>query len=168
MNRLEKEQAIASLEEKFKSSEAVLVTEYRGLSVTEIKELRVSLGQDNTYSVVKNTLASIAAKKAEVNETIREYLTGPTALVFVSNDPAKASKSLKKFASDNEKLVIKAGLLDGQVLSTDEIKALAELPSKEELIGSVINTLLNPVSEVVNGLAGNLHGLLDGIEAKAK
>jgi large subunit ribosomal protein L10 len=168
MNKSEKEQAVQVLEENFKNSNAVWLTQYRGLTVAEIKALRDDLRQDATYSVVKNTLATIAAKNAEVDSSFYELLSGPSAIAFVTGDASKSAKAIKNFAKDNEALEIVGGIMDGKFLTPEEVKSLAELPSKEELIGTVINSLLSPVSEIVSGLSGNLHGLLDGIEAKAK
>lgn len=140
MARTDKSAAIAELTEDFQSSAAVLVTEYRGLTVEQMKTLRRSMGQDVKYHVAKNTLARIAAKEAGV-EGLDDYLVGPVALAFVSGDIASAAKALKNFAKENEALQIKGGYLEGSVLDAEDVKKLADLESREVLLGKVAGAL---------------------------
>ncbi|MBW1602523.1 50S ribosomal protein L10 [Streptomyces sp. JJ66] len=130
---------VAAVEEmtgKFRNSNAAVVTAYTGLSVAQLKQLRRSLGDNAQYRVVKNTLTKIAAKEAGVNE-LEEFLTGSTAVTFVTGDPVEAAKSLRDFAKDNPALEIKGGVLEGRALSADEIKKLADLESREVLLAKL-------------------------------
>lgn len=134
MARPDKAAVVAELTEKFRAASAVLLTEYRGLTVTQLKELRRSIGDAGSYEVAKNTLATIAAREAGL-EGLDEYLSGPTAITFVSGEAVDAAKAIRDFAKENDKLVIKAGYMDGQVLSESGVKELADLESREVLLG---------------------------------
>ena len=136
MARADKAAAVAEITEEFRASSAAVLTEYRGLSVGQLKELRRSLGADTTYAVVKNTLSKIAAKDAGV-EGFDDLLVGPTAIAFIKGDPVSAAKGLDTFAKENPLLVIKGGVLDGKVLTADDIKKLAKLESREVLLAKV-------------------------------
>jgi large subunit ribosomal protein L10 len=121
MARPDKAAAVAELVEDFKSADATVVTEYRGLTVTSIKALRRSLGTDTKYKVAKNTLVKIAAKEAGV--TVDDaLLTGPTAVAFIKGDSVVAAKSLKNFQKENPFLVIKGGIFEGKPVTTAEIR----------------------------------------------
>ena len=128
-----KVQTVAELADKFKSSNAVFLTEYRGLSVAQLKELRRTISQDATYAVAKNTLIQLAAKEAEVTAFEGQFF-GPSALVFVSGDAVAVAKALRDFAKANPLLVVKTGLLDGVALTQDEVKKLADLETREVLL----------------------------------
>ena len=134
MARPDKTAAIAELEQSFRESGAVLLTEYRGMTVAQLQQLRRSLSGTASYVVAKNTLAAIAAKNAGV-EIDREALTGPTALAFVTGEVVDAAKALRDFGKDNEQLVIKGGVVDGAHVSSEEIVKLASLESREVLLG---------------------------------
>lgn len=140
MARSDKAAAIAELTDKFRESSAVLLTEYRGLTVGQLKELRRSLAGHATYAVAKNTLASIAAREAGVGE-FAEQLVGPTALVFVNGEAPEAAKALKSFAKANPMLVLKGGVMEGKVLSEDDVKKLAELESRDVLLAKAAGVL---------------------------
>lgn len=140
MARPDKAAAVAELAELIRGSSAVLLTEYRGLSVSKLKDLRRSLSGTATYVVAKNTLASIAAREAGIGE-ISELLTGPTALTFVSGEPPVAAKALKDFAKANPQLVIKGGALEGRILSADDVIKLAELESRDVLLAKTAGAL---------------------------
>lgn len=140
MARPDKAAAVAELADRFRGSSAVLLTEYRGLSVSKLKELRRSLSGTATYAVAKNTLASIAAREAGVGD-IAELLTGPIALTFVSGEPPVAAKTLKDFAKANPQLVIRGGVFDGRVLSADDVSKLAELESRDVLLAKTAGAL---------------------------
>ncbi|NLT26093.1 MAG: 50S ribosomal protein L10 [Microbacteriaceae bacterium] len=131
-----KEAAVAELTEMFQSSSAVVLTEYRGLTVGQLKELRRSLGENAKYAVAKNTLAKIAAKQAGI-EGLDDKLTGPTAIAFVTGEVVDAAKALRNFAKDNPLLVITGGYFDGKPLGPEEVNKLADLESRETLLGKL-------------------------------
>jgi len=128
-----KEATVAELTEKFSSSTAVMLTEYRGLTVGQLKELRRSISADATYAVAKNTLLKIAAKNAGVT-AFDGQLAGPTAMAFVHGDAVNVAKALRDFAKANPLLVVKSGYLDGAALDAAEVKKLADLDSREVLL----------------------------------
>jgi len=136
MARADKAAAVAEITEEFRASSAAVLTEYRGLTVGQLKELRRSLGSDTTYAVVKNTLSKIAAKDAGV-EGFDDLLVGPTAIAFIKGDPVTAAQGLDTFAKQNPLLVIKGGVLDGKVLTAADVKKLAKLESREVLLAKV-------------------------------
>lgn len=140
MKRTEKQAEIAALTESFREADAVLLTEYRGLTVEQMKTLRRALGTEVRYHVAKNTLAKIAANEVGF-EAINDDLTGPTALAFVTGDVASAAKTLKNFAKDHDKLVIKAGIMEGDRLDAEGVKALADLESREVLLAKAAGAL---------------------------
>lgn len=141
-----KESAVAELADLFRSSSAAVLTEYRGLTVSELKELRDSLRQDATYAVAKNTLAEIAAKDAGV-EGLEAHLAGPTAIAFVTGDPVSVAKALRDFAKDHEKLVLKGGYMDGQPLDEAGIRQLADLESREVLLAKFAGAMKGSMSK---------------------
>jgi large subunit ribosomal protein L10 len=135
-----KEATVAELTEKFSSSNAILLTEYRGLTVAQLKELRRSISADATYAVAKNTLLSIAAKNAGVT-AFDGQLVGPSAIAFVSGDAVNVAKQLRDFAKANPLLVVKSGYLDGNALTADEVKKLADLETKEVLLAKAAGAI---------------------------
>ena len=140
MARPDKEAAVAELTEDFRTSTATYLTEYRGLSVTSMKQLRRSLGADTKYSVVKNTLTKIAAKGAGV-EISDDLLTGPSAIAFVKGDAIDAARNLKNFQKENPFLVIKGGIYEGKFVSTAEVMKLADLESREVLLSKLAGAM---------------------------
>lgn len=128
-----KEASVAELTDLFRSSTAVLLTEYRGLTVAQLKNLRKSISGDATYAVVKNTLTKIAANAAGIASFDAE-LVGPSAMAFVHGDPVTVAKTLRDFAKANPLLVVKGGYFDGNPLTADEVKKLADLESREVLL----------------------------------
>jgi large subunit ribosomal protein L10 len=140
MPNKEKVGAVAEIAEQFSSSSAAVITEYRGLSVKQITELRRSLGRDTTYAVVKNTLTKRAAADAGV-AIDDSLLQGPTAIAFVKGDPVDAAKGLRDFARTNPLLIIKGGVLDGKALSADEVRRIADLESREVLLAKLAGAL---------------------------
>jgi large subunit ribosomal protein L10 len=140
MPNAEKVETVAEISERFSRSSAAVITEYRGLTVKQVTQLRRSLGRDTTYAVVKNTLTKRAASDAGV--AIDEaLLVGPTAIAFVSGDPVEAAKGLRDFAKANPLLVIKGGILDGRSLSADEVNRIADLESREVLLARIAGAL---------------------------
>ncbi len=131
-----KEASVAELTEKFQSSTAVLLTEYRGLTVAQLKELRVSMSEHATYAVVKNTLTKIAANKAGIS-SFDDELVGPSAIAFVHGDPVAVAKSLRAFTKANPLLVVKGGYFDGNPLTAVEVGKLADLESREVLLAKL-------------------------------
>jgi large subunit ribosomal protein L10 len=140
MPNTEKVAAVAEITEHFSSSSAAVITEYRGLTVKQITDLRRALGRDTTYAVVKNTLSKRAASEAGV-DIDESLLTGPTAIAFVKGDPVDAAKGLRKFAKENPLLVIKGGVLDGKLLTAAEVDKIADLESREVLLAKLAGAL---------------------------
>ncbi|WP_375433564.1 50S ribosomal protein L10 [uncultured Friedmanniella sp.] len=149
MARPDKAAAVAELAEKFSSSTGVVLTEYRGLTVKALKELRRSLGENATYAVSKNTLITIAAREAGVGG-IDDHLVGPTAITFIEGDPVVVAKGLRDFARTNPLLVIKAGVLDGKVLDADEVRKLADLESREVLLAKVAGGMQGVLQQAIS------------------
>ena len=140
MARPDKAAAVAELTEDFRTATATYLTEYRGLTVTSMKQLRRSLGVDTKYAVVKNTLTKIAAKDAGV-EITDDLLTGPSALAFVKGDPIDAARNLKNFQKENPLLIIKGGIYEGKLVSAAEIMKLADLESREVLLAKLAGAM---------------------------
>ena len=140
MARPDKEKAVAELTEDFRTATATVLTEYRGLSVTSMKELRRALGNKTKYSVVKNTLTKIAAKNAGVDLS-PELLVGPSAVAFIQGDPIDAAKSLRDFAKENPFLVIKGGIYEGKAVTKEELMQLANLESREVLLAKLAGAM---------------------------
>jgi len=140
MARPDKAAAVAELTEDFKSSDAIALTEYRGLTVGAMKTLRRSLGMETKYSVVKNTLTKIAAKNAGI-EIDDSLLKGPSAVAFIKGDSLAAAKALKNFQKENPLLVIKGGVFDGKAVTTAEMMQLADLESREVLLAKLAGAM---------------------------
>lgn len=138
--RADKATAVAELTEQFRSSEATVLTEYRGLTVAQLTQLRRSLGRETTYAVTKNTLAKRAAADAGI-DGLDELFTGPTALTFVSGDVVEAAKGLREFAKANPKLVIKGGVFEGKAITAAEVTKLADLESREVLLAKLAGAM---------------------------
>ena len=140
MARSDKTAAVAELAAEFRSSTGVVLTEYRGLTVQQLQDLRRVLGDNATYAVVKNTLTKIAASQAGV-EGFDSLLSGPSAIAFIKGDPVEAARGLRDFARANAPLVIKAGYLEGKALSPAEVSKIADLESREVLLGQLAGAL---------------------------
>ena len=140
MARPDKEKAVAELTEDFRTATATVLTEYRGLSVTSMKQLRRALGATTKYSVVKNTLTKIAAKNAGVDLS-PDLLVGPSAVAFIKGDPIDAAKGLRDFAKENPFLVIKGGIYEGKAVSKEELMQLANLESREVLLAKLAGAM---------------------------
>jgi large subunit ribosomal protein L10 len=136
----DKQAAITELTDRFSNSSAAVLTEYRGLTVDELRQLRRSLGEGARYRVAKNTLAKRAANAAGVTE-LDDLFTGPTAITFIDGDPVEAAKGLRDFAKDHEALVIKGGYMEGKALSVEEITKLADLESREVLLAKLAGAM---------------------------
>jgi large subunit ribosomal protein L10 len=148
MARPDKAAAVAELVESFQESTGAVLTEYRGLTVKQLQDLRRALGENADYAVVKNTLTQIAAKEAGV-EGFDDLLTGPTAIAFISGDVVEAAKGLRDFAKANPSLVIKGGFLDGKAMDASEIAKMADLESREVLLAKLAGGMLASLSQAV-------------------
>ena len=136
MARPDKVAAVAALADSFRESNGAVLTEYRGLTVKQLQDLRRSLGGNASYAVAKNTLTKIALRDAGIDFD-ESLLTGPTAIAFITGDPVEAAKGLRDFSKANTPLVLKGGFLDGKSLSADEINKLADLESREVLLAKL-------------------------------
>ena len=170
MANAEKTAAIAELTDKFRSSSAAVLTEYRGLTVAQLAELRTNLRGNATYSVVKNTLTSLAAKEAGVS-AFDGQLVGPTAIAFVEGDPVEAAKGLRDFSKANPLLVIKGAVVDGKALSSEEVTKLADLESREVLLAKLAGAMNASLSQAVYLFAAPLNQaarVVDALRAKVE
>ncbi|MBC7632820.1 50S ribosomal protein L10 [Aeromicrobium sp.] len=170
MARPDKTAAVAALAESFRESNGAVLTEYRGLTVKQLQELRQNLGENASYAVAKNTLTKIAAKDAGV-EIEDSLLTGPTAIAFIKGDPVLAAKSLRDFAKVNTPLIIKGGFLDGKTLTADEIKKLADLESREVLLARLAGGMkasITSAASLFNAPLMQAARVLGALQAKAE
>src|SRR5260370_29791391 len=141
MARADNVDAVAELAEKFQSSNGAMLTEYRGLTVAQLAQLRHSLGENATFRVVKNTITKIAAKDAGIEEQISSLLSGPSAIAFVEGDVVETAKGLRDFSRAHPLLVIKGGVLDGAALSAAEITRLADVEPREVLLAKLAGAM---------------------------
>ena len=146
MARADKQAAVAEIVESFNDAAGAVLTEYRGLTVKQLQDLRRALGENANYAVVKNTLTQIAAKEAGV-DGFDDLLTGPTAIAFINGDVVEAAKGLRDFAKANPALVIKGGYLDGKALDVSEISKIADLESREVLLAKLAGGMLASLSQ---------------------
>ncbi len=166
--RNEKKDSVKTIKEKFERAKGVVVTDYRGLSVKEISDLRSELRKAGIeYKVYKNTLAGIAVKDADFSG-IQTYLEGPSAFAFDYENEVEAAKILTKYAKDQKKLEIKGGVIEGNVVNFEAIKQYASLPSKDELIAKAIGSFAAPVRQVVTVVAAPLQGFINVLKARAE
>jgi large subunit ribosomal protein L10 len=169
MARAERQAAVEHIVESFNDSDGAVLTEYRGLTVKELQDLRRSLGDHATYNVVKNTLTKRAANQVGITG-FDELLTGPTAIAFIKGDVVEAAKGLRDFAKANPALVIKGGVLDGAILDASEIAKLADLESREVLLGKLAGAMLASLSQAVyllNAPLAQAARLAGALQAKA-
>jgi large subunit ribosomal protein L10 len=146
MAKPDKVAAVAEIADKFRSSSAAVITEYSGLSVSQLTTLRRALGNGATYRVAKNTLVQRAAQDAGV-QGLEALFAGPTAIAFVEGEPVDAAKALRDFAKDNKGLVIKGGYMDGRPLSVDEVTKIADLDSREVLLAKLAGAMKGNLSK---------------------
>ena len=166
MARSDKETAVAELTEDFRTASATVLTEYRGLTVSSLKELRRSLGTNTKYSVVKNTLTKIAAKNAGVDLS-DDLLEGPSAVAFIKGDPIDAAKSLKNFQKEHPLLIIKGGVFEGKAVSTAEIMKLADLESREVLLSKLAGAMKGTIAKAARTIDALRIKLEEGAPAAA-
>jgi large subunit ribosomal protein L10 len=148
MARADKQAAVAEIVDSFNDSAGAVLTEYRGLTVKELQELRRSLGEHADYAVVKNTLTKLAAQQAGISG-FDELLTGPTAIAFLNGDVVEAAKGLRDFAKAHPALIIKGGYLDGKAIDAKEVAKLADLESREVLLGKLAGAMLASLQNAV-------------------
>lgn len=170
ISRDKKNTLVAELNELLTNAKSTVFAQYHGLSVADIQNLRAQAREAGvTIKVVKNRLVRVALSESETyKNTDTSPLTGQLLYAISVNDEVGPAKVLDNFAKTTDGLVIAGGFSnEGAILSADDIKSLASLPSKDQLIGEVIAQLLSPIHDVTNALSGNLHALLDGVSAKA-
>jgi large subunit ribosomal protein L10 len=170
MARPDKAAAVAELVEEFQESAGAVLTEYRGLTVKQLQDLRRALGENANYAVVKNTLTQIAAREAGI-EAFDDLLTGPTAVAFIKGDVVEAAKGLRDFAKAHPSLVVKGGLYEGKALDASEIAKLADLESREVLLGKLAGAMLASLSQAVyllNAPLAQTARLAGALQAKAE
>jgi large subunit ribosomal protein L10 len=168
MVRADKATAVADIAERFKDSTASLITEYRGLTVANLAELRRSLAGSATYAVAKNTLIKRAASEAGI-EGLDELFAGPTAIAFVTGEPVDAAKAIKTFAKDNNALVIKGGYMDGHPLTVAEVERIADLESREVLLAKLAGAMkgnLAKAAGLFNAPTSQMARLLAALQEK--
>ena len=169
MANAEKVAAVAELTERFRGSSGAVLTEYRGLTVAQLAELRRSLGGHATFAVVKNTLTKIAVNEAGLDEQLSSLLVGPSAIAFVDGDVVEAAKGLRDFAKANPLLVIKGGVLDGKAMSPSEITKLADLEPREVLLAKLAGAMkasLAGAAATFNALPVQMAQLAEALRAK--
>jgi large subunit ribosomal protein L10 len=170
MARPDKAAAVAEIVDSFNESAGAVLTEYRGLTVKQLQDLRRALGENANYAVVKNTLTKLAAKEAGV-DGVDDLLNGPTAIAFINGDLVEAAKGLRDFAKANPALVIKGGFVDGAPMEAAEIAKLADLESREVLLGKLAGAMLASLSQAVyllNAPIAQAARLAGALQAKAE
>ena len=168
MAKSDKVAAVAELVERFRGADAVLLTEYRGLTVGQLKQLRRGLGENATYAVAKNTLAILAARDVGL-DFLEADLKGPTAIAFVTGEPVEAAKTLGDVAKENPQLVLKSGAMEGAQLSAEAVKKLADLESREVLLAKAAGALKAKISQAAyafNALPSKTVRTIDALREK--
>jgi len=168
MPKADKVATVAEITDRFRTSSAAVVTEYRGLTMAQLTELRRSLGKDTAYTVAKNTLVKRAAAEAGVTG-LDDMFVGPTAVAFIGGEPVDAAKALRDFAKAHPLLVIKGGLLDGRTIEAGEVSKLADLESREVLLGKMAGAMLATLTKaavVLNALPSQVARLAAALREK--
>jgi large subunit ribosomal protein L10 len=154
MPTVRKEEVVAEIKARLSESGSVIIADYRGLTVKELQQLRVKLREAGSeVKVYKNSLTEIAVRELAL-PSLDEYLAGPSAMVFAGDDPVPSAKALTDFAKAHAQLEIKGGLVQNQVVGAAEVKAIAALPSREELVAKLLGTIQNPLTQFVRVLNG--------------
>jgi large subunit ribosomal protein L10 len=169
MAREDKVSAVAELTERFQTSDGAVLTEYRGLTVSQLADLRAALGASTTYTVVKNTLTKRAASDAGLASEFDALLTGPSAIAFVRGDVVEAAKGLRDFSRNNPLLVIKGGVLDGKAISPAEIERIADLEPREVLLAKLAGDMkasMAKAAAVFNALPAQMAQLAEALRTK--
>ena len=166
MNRREKEQIISDLHQQVERFKAVVLTNYRGLNVEQMNQLRQRLREEKiSFNVVKNTLMKIASKGTDL-EKLSEYFEGPTAVAVSYGDPILLAKILSDFQKTQPLLEIKAGVIEGRMTPPEEVKALASMPSREVLLAQILGGIQTPGIELAGVLLGVLQQVVNAIQAR--
>jgi large subunit ribosomal protein L10 len=169
MARDDKVAAVAELTERFKGSGGAVLTEYRGLTVAQLSELRQTLGDNATFTVVKNTLTKIAVTEAGLADELASLLSGPSAIAFVEGDVVEAAKGLRDFSRANPFLVIKGGVVDGKAVTPDEITRLADLEPREVLLAKLAGAMkasMSGAAATFNALPTKLAQLVEALRVQ--
>lgn len=165
MARPEKVAVVEDIQERLSKAQGAVLTDYRGLTVSEVTELRKQLREAGVdFKVLKNTLSIRAVQNLEMNDLV-PFLTGPTAFAFGYSDPVTPAKILSDFAKKNKALEIKGGIVEGTIVGPEEVSELAELPNRDELIAMVLRGMQAPVTGMVNVLQGNIRNVIYALEA---
>lgn len=168
MPTADKETLVAEIKDRFNGAGTVIMADYRGLTVKEMQALRTKVREvGGEIKVYKNTLTEIAIRELAL-PNLDEYLAGPTAFVFIEADPVAPAKALTTFAKEHKALELKGGLLQNRVIGADDVKALSQLPSREELIAKLLGTMQNPLTSTVRVLAGPARAFVTVLDAIAK
>ena len=168
MPNAENTESVAELKERFAGVQTAVLTEYRGLTVRQLSDLRKQLkGASAEYKVVKNRLARIAIKDSAL-DGLGKHLTGPTGVAYTRHDPVSVAKALQAFVKNNPALTVKVGVVEGKVLEAAALKSLADLPSKEALRAQLVGALQGPLSQLVTLLTAVQGQLVRVIEARSK
>ena len=168
MPNVENTESVAELKERFAGVQTAVLTEYRGLTVRQLSDLRTQLkGASAEYKVVKNRLARIAIKDSAL-DGLGKHLTGPTGVAYTRHDPVSVAKALQAFVRNNPALTLKVGVVEGKVLEPAALKSLADLPSKEALRAQLVGALQGPLSQLVTLLTAVQGQLVRVIEARSK
>jgi len=165
MANIAKEEAVRSIVEDIKNSTAIWVVDYRGLTVKQSEQLRRSIREtDAQMKILKNTLTKRALAELEL-PTLDDILAGPSAFIFTNSDPVAAAKVLKAFSKENKNLVIKGGIMDGRAVNAEQVIAIADLPSREQLIAQLLATMQGPMSGIVRVLNGPMSAFARALNA---
>lgn len=165
ITREAKEKMLEEVTEELKQADLVIITNYRGLNVQSINKLRGELRKENCrYKITKNTMNRLACRQAGVEE-LENFFEGPVAIAYSSDDPVAAAKVFKDFAKEHESFEIKGGMLSGQLLDSSAIKALGDIPPREELLARVVGGFQAPISGLVGALHGNMRQLVYTLDA---
>lgn len=168
MPTVQKEQLVVEIKEQFNAADAVLLVDYRGLSVKQMQKLRTTLREHGAaVKIYKNSLTEIAIRELAL-PSMDAYLEGPTAIVFVEGDAVAPAKAITSFAKENQALEVKGGYVQNQVVGAEGVKAIASLPSREQLIASLLGTMQNPLTGTVRVLAGPARAFATVLDAIAK
>jgi large subunit ribosomal protein L10 len=163
-----KEEIVAEIKDRFNGSEAVIMADYRGLTVKEMQQLRVAVREaGGEVKIYKNSLTEIAIRELAL-PNMDEYLAGPTAFVFIAEDPVAPAKALNSFAKEHQALELKGGFVQSQVIDAAKVKAIATLPSREELVAKLLGTINNPLTGTVRVLSGPARAFATVLDAIAK
>jgi large subunit ribosomal protein L10 len=163
-----KEALVAEIKDRFNESAAVIMADYRGLTVKQMQQLRVKVREvGGEIKIYKNSLTEIAVRELAL-PSMDEFLAGPTAFVFIEGDAVAPAKALTTFAKENQALELKGGFVQNQVVDSEGVKAIASLPSREELLAKLLGTMLNPLTGTVRVLSGPARAFVTVVDAIAK